>query len=59
MAKKTEGEMLTAGKLAEKFGVSAGKLKKIIQELAIEPDKKKGACNYYSEKTAKKIKAKL
>ena len=54
-----QGEMFTAGKLAEKFGVPAGKIKKVIQELAIEADKVKGACSYYSEATAAKIELEL
>ncbi len=52
-----ESEMLTSTKLAEKFGVSAGKVKKAIEALKIEPDMKKGPCAYYSEESAKKIKA--
>jgi hypothetical protein len=50
-----DGELLTAGKLAEKLGVSAGKVKKALQELSIQPDLVKGGCNYYSSAVAKKI----
>jgi hypothetical protein len=52
-----EQELMTTGKMAEAFGVSAGKIKKAITELGIEPDAKKGACAYYSEASAKKIKS--
>ena len=52
-------EMYTAGKLAEKLGVSQGKLKKIIEAEGIEPDEVKRNCKYYSEETAEKIKGLL
>jgi hypothetical protein len=52
-------EMYTAGKLAEKLGVSQGKVKKIIEAESIEPDEIKRNCKYYSEATAQKIKALL
>ncbi len=51
-----EQQLFTAGKLAEQWGVPAGKVKKAIESLKIAPDQKKGACNYYSNETAKKIK---
>lgn len=53
----TSTEMFTSAKLAEKFGVPVGKVKKAITELKIEPDMKKGACAYYSDATAVKIKS--
>ena len=40
-------EMLSAGKIAEKLGVSAGKVSKAIKTAGLEPDQKKGACGYY------------
>ena len=52
-------EMYTAGKLAEKLGVSQGKVKKIIEAEKIEADEVKRGCKYYSEATAEKIKALL
>ena len=52
-------EMYTAGKLAEKLGVSQGKVKKIIEAENIEPDEVKRNCKYYGEATAAKIKALL
>jgi len=54
MAEKKD--LLTAGKIAKELGVSPAKLKKIIQELNIEPDVKKGNCSYYGSKTVAKIK---
>ena len=52
-------EMYTAAKLAEKLGVSAGKVKKIMAAANIEADEVKRGCKYYSEATANKIKALL
>jgi len=52
-------DMYTAGKLAEKLGVSQGKVKKIIEAANIEPDEVKRNCKYYSEATAEKIKGML
>ena len=52
-------EMYTAGKLAEKLGVSQGKVKRIIEAANIEADEVKRGCKYYSEATAEKIKGLL
>ena len=52
-------EMLTTGKLAEKFGVSPTVIKKAITELGIEPDQKKGPCAYYGPASTAKIKTKI
>jgi biotin operon repressor len=52
-------ELLSAAKWAEKLGVSQGKIKKAIETLEIEPDHKKGKCNYYSEATMEKVKKSL
>ena len=52
-------ELYTAGKLAEKLGVSQGKVKKIIEAEDIEPDEVKRNCKYYGEETAAKINALL
>jgi hypothetical protein len=52
-------EMYTAAKLAEKLGVSQGKVKKISKAENIEPDEVKRGCKYYSEATAEKIKGLL
>jgi DNA-binding transcriptional MocR family regulator len=49
----------SAAKWAEKLGVSQGKVKKAIDTLEIEPDHKKGKCNYYSEATMEKVKNSL
>jgi hypothetical protein len=49
-------DMLTAAKLAQEIGVSDAVVKKVIKELGIEPDAKKGPCNYYGPATAEKIK---
>jgi ribosomal protein L30E len=52
-------EMYTGAKLAEKLGVSQGKVKKVIEAENIEPDEVKRGCKYYSEATAEKIKGLL
>lgn len=49
-------ELLTVGKIAEQLSVPAAKVKKVIQELGIEPTVKKGNCNYYSKNELSKIK---
>ncbi|MCF8306672.1 MAG: hypothetical protein K9I71_08890 [Ignavibacteriales bacterium] len=51
--------LFTAGKIAESLNVSAGQIKKAIETLKIEPDSKKGACNYYAAETVEKIKKSL
>jgi len=59
--KKTEEkvEMLTAAKVADRIGVSASKVKKAIEALAIAPDLVKGGCNYYGAGTVEKIRKSL
>jgi hypothetical protein len=52
-------EMYTAAKLAEKLGVSQGKVKKLIEAANIEADEVKRGCKYYSETTVNKIKGLL
>ena len=52
-------ELLTAGKLAAKLEASPAKIKKLITELGIEPDKVKGVCKYYGNAAAEKIKNSL
>ena len=52
-------ELLTSAKVAEKLGVTVGKIKKIITELNLEPDAKKGVCAYYNPESVKKIQEKL
>lgn len=53
-----EGQ-ITAANIAKELGVSAGKVKKAIDELKLAPVAKKGACSYYSPDQMKKIKASL
>jgi hypothetical protein len=48
--------LLTAAKVAQEIGVSDAVVKKAIKELGIEPDAKKGPCNYYGPATVAKIK---
>lgn len=58
MAGKTEKkeELLTAGKIAEKLGIPPKKLKQVMEELKIQPDQKRGNCNFYNLQTMEKIK---
>jgi len=52
-------DLFTAGKIAEELGVSVNIVKKAIQGLDIQPDEKKGVCNYYHHKNLHKIKEHL
>ena len=49
-------ELLTAGKMAKEWGVAQKEVKEAIKKLNLEPDEKKGACNYFYRETAEKIK---
>ena len=51
------GQLYTAGKLAEALGISAGRVKKLLEELKIREDSAKGACKYYDEAALRKLKA--
>lgn len=59
MTTKNPPEMFTAGKLAEALGISQGKVKKLMQELRIQPDEIKRGCKYYGPATLRKLKAAL
>jgi biotin operon repressor len=59
MATDQAGTMLTAAKLAESLGVSQGKVKKLLDELKIQPDDVQRGCKYYGPATQKKLKAAL
>ncbi len=48
-------ELLTTAKIAERLGVPASKVSKIVKEKAIEPDQKKGNCGYYGSAKVKQI----
>jgi hypothetical protein len=50
-----DSELLTTGKIAEKLGVSQGKVSKVVKEKGLEPDAKKGACGYYGPEKVKMI----
>ena len=51
-----KADHITAGNIAKELDVSDAKVKKLIKELGIEPDAKKGVCNYYSRDVLLKIK---
>jgi hypothetical protein len=55
MAEKSD--LLTAGAVATKLGISAGALKKLIETGKIEPDAVKGVCKYYGPASVKKLQA--
>jgi len=42
---------------AEALGISAGKVKKLLDELKVKEDSVKGVCKYYGEAALKKLKA--
>lgn len=48
-------ELLTTAKIAEKLGVSASKVSKVIKEKGLEPDQKRGNCGYYGLAKVKQI----
>ena len=52
-------DLLTAGKLAEAWGVPAKAVKEAIAKAGVKPDAVKGPCAYFGTETAKKIKAAL
>ncbi len=49
--------LFTAGKLAEALGVSAGKVKKLLEEHRITPDDIQRGCKYYGAAALAKLKA--
>jgi len=49
-------ELKTASNWAKEFGLQDKKFKDALKAAKIEPDAKKGACSYYSRKTAEKVK---
>jgi GTPase len=52
-------ELLTAGKIAEKLGVSPAKVSKAIKDNAVEPDQKKGNCAYFGPEKVAQLEAML
>ena len=50
------GQLYSPAKLAEALGISAGKVKKLIEELKLKEDSVKGVCKYYGEAALKKLK---
>ena len=51
----SEKELLTGKQIAEKLGISAGKVSKYLKENDVAPDGVKGVCKYYGAATVKKI----
>ncbi|MCL5735197.1 MAG: hypothetical protein M1274_06330 [Actinobacteria bacterium] len=49
------GDLLSQGKIAERLGVPATKVAKIIKEHGLTPDEKKGNCGYFGEAKIKQI----
>jgi hypothetical protein len=52
-------ELLTAGKIADKLGVSPAKVSKAIKDNAVEPDQKKGNCAYFGPEKVAQLEALL
>jgi hypothetical protein len=44
------GQLYTTGKLAEALGISAGKVKKLLDELKVKEDSVKGACKQLDQR---------
>jgi len=59
MKAEKQEDLLTSGGIAKELGVSDSKVKKVIKELAIQPQAKKGVCNFYSREALAKIKSAL
>ncbi|MDZ7289673.1 MAG: hypothetical protein ONB44_10815 [candidate division KSB1 bacterium] len=57
--KSEKTNLMTTGNMAKELGVSDAKIKKVIKELGIKPEAKKGVCSYYSRSALAKIKAAL
>ena len=55
MAAPKKDDLLTTAKLAEKLGISQGKVKKLIEEQKIKPDAARGKCNFYGPAALDKI----
>lgn len=55
----SDPDLISAGNIAKELGVSDGKVKKAIKELALEPAAKRGVCSFYSRDAVEKIKASL
>ena len=54
-----KADLITTGNIAKELSVSNAKVKKVIKELRIRPDAKKGVCNYYSPDVASIVKTAL
>ena len=57
MSADKSATLLTTAALAEKLGLSAGAVKKLIEASKIEPDAVKGPCKYYGLASLKKLQA--
>ncbi len=55
MAMEPGGSLLTAGKMAERLGISPGAVKKLIEAQNIKPDQIKSGCKYYGAAALKKL----
>ena len=52
-------DLVTAGAIAKKLGVSDAKVKKALKELGLLPVAKKGVCSYYAQSAIAKVEAAL
>lgn len=57
--KSEKTSLMTSGNIAKALGVSDAKVKKVLKDLKIKPEAKKGVCNYYSRGALTKIKTAL
>jgi hypothetical protein len=54
-----KGEVYTAGKIAESLGVPPAKVKKLLEEIKIQPVQVKGACKYYDKSALEQLQVAL
>ena len=59
MATAQDADLLTAGKLAEAWGVPKSALSKKLKEFEVAPDLVKAGCSYYSLGRLEKLRPKL
>jgi len=56
---EAEDGLMTAAAMAKELGVSEGKVKKAIKDIALEPNAKRGVCCLYDQVAMDRITGKL
>ena len=52
-------DLMTVAKLADAMGVPKAKLQKSLKEAAVQPDRVKGGCSYFSRARVESMRGKL